>query len=264
MMDVLYLAGVDLGAEEAALDHHAAAEAGAAAGAPRQPGEVLDGDRLTQRLELLVKQCGVANIEPDAIKLMGMAVVERLRSVISALPRLAGHRLNSKRDLMANLDGGGVKITSDPRKTYRQQRAEAAKRATDEAAAAEAAAAEAAAAAAANSTGAPASSGGVPQHAQPTESQYHRDDARQLQSTLAHGAPTGAVKPAATVSVRDVLFLLESEPQSNRSRITQWWRCEGKPLPRYARRAARLFFSLDPAQKAAAPAPAASSETTSS
>ena len=38
----------------------------------------------------------------------------------------------------------------------------------------------------------------------------------------------------------DVLYVLDAEPQSCRSRVVQWWRCDNRPLKRYARRAARV------------------------
>jgi len=57
---------------------------------------------------------------------------------------------------------------------------------------------------------------------------------RQLSSLATHGAEGGATRPT-VVSLADVLYLLEREPQTSRSRVLQWWRCENKPLKRCAR-----------------------------
>ena len=44
------------------------------------------------------------------------------------------------------------------------------------------------------------------------------------------------------MSAVDVLYVIDSEPQSCRSRVVQWWRCDNRPLKRYARRAARVHL----------------------
>ena len=53
-------------------------------------------------------------------------------------------------------------------------------------------------------------------------------------------APTTPPPPPPQVSAVDVLYVIDAEPQSCRSRVVQWWRCDNRPLKRYARRAARV------------------------
>jgi hypothetical protein len=58
-------------------------------------------------------------------------------------------------------------------------------------------------------------------------------------SAAADGADRAAIDVTAHAS--DVLYVLENDAVSSRSRVVQWWRVNQGPLMRYARQSARLF-----------------------
>lgn len=148
---------------------------------------------------------------------MGMAVVERLRGVISALPRLSAQRSNSQRELLGVFEGGGFTITADPRKTYKQQQAEAIQRAAAEAAAVAAAAEPAAGTEQGSSGGA---SGNTP----PAGSQHLRDDARRLQ-TLTRTAPAAAAAVRPPTPIQSQARNRKSIPPNSAQPKSVLWQC---------------------------------------
>jgi hypothetical protein len=73
-------------------------------------------------------------------------------------------------------------------------------------------------------------------------------------ATTGAAAATGQVSGRAEAGSSDVLYVLDTEEVSSRSRVVQWWRCAQAPLARDARQSARLF-PPPPAQPPAADAP---------
>eukprot|EP00965_Chrysotila_dentata_P061464 2035685-Pleurochrysis_carterae.AAC.1 len=191
---------------------------------------------------------------------------ERLRSLLIAVRPVAVHRVNGNKEIFGK---DSVVPTTDPRKTWKQQQADAAARAAER----KGGSGDGGEEVGGKGDGGGGGGGGdgdggggdgdegtskrkgaSSQHTAGANSnkcgaRTQEEDERRLSSVKAdgdsakrkgEGKPTAA-KANAIVKVEDVLYLLEREPQSSRSRVVQWWRCEGRPLARYARRASRLF-----------------------
>lgn len=72
-----------------------------------------------------------------------------------------------------------------------------------------------------------------------------------LAAAAAEAAAANAARDAAAAAAEaarevvanaaDVLYVLDTDRQSSRSRVVQWWKCNNGPLVRYARQSARLF-----------------------
>jgi len=218
--DVLQQSGVDLAVEDAAMsvaDAVAEAQRNEAAAASEAHRPFVTGAELQSRLAELAGQFGLGAVQGQAADLMAAAVEERITSVVRALRGAAWHRHDGDRTRFGEQS---YHFTSNPRLPWRQRQV--------------AAAAPPAGAATAAAAGGGAAHGGAARGAAPMVS----EEERRLHAVVAAGLPRR--KAPVKVSAVDVLYVIDAEPQSCRSRVVQWWRCDNRPLKRYARRAARV------------------------
>ena len=174
---------------------------------------MFNGDVLKAKLDEICARYELSGgLGARTAQLVAVALQERVSTVLEALAAAGKGRANAARLAFGS---GGVVRSTDPKQSWKQQQAAAAQRAAERAAAAGAANGHAAAGDAAAGGGGASAGGG-----------------------------------AVAVSASDVLYVLDNEPQSSRSRVVQWWRCNAAPVAAHARQSTALFAPPPPTQGA--------------
>mmetsp|Transcript_20727 Transcript_20727/g.66889 ORF Transcript_20727/g.66889 Transcript_20727/m.66889 type:complete len:439 (-) Transcript_20727:119-1435(-) len=224
--DIFQVAGVDVSQEEEALggSRGGVADAAAAAVAEQPWGERVATEAMVGKLRGVCEQCGVQDVDGGAARLLSEGLGERLSLLLGALRPTAEHRAGTRKQCFGPRQ---FVVTLDPKVPWRQRVVAEARHAVRPVAGNEARQPPARRPPAA--APAVAAGGG-------------REEERVLSRlSVADGAAAPEPVAPTTVLASDVLHLLESERQTSRSRVLQWWRCAGKPLKRSARHAARLY-----------------------
>lgn len=230
--DIFQVAGVDMSQEEEALGASGFTAAGAAeAPVAEEPwADRIATASMRDRLRGVCQQCGVEGADEGATRLLAEGLGERLSGLLGTLRHLANHRTGAHKEMFGI---GAFRVSLDPKVPWR-------KRVADEARAA------------VQPVPPVQPRPRAPRPAQPSLADDERRMSQMAGLGAAAGGAGGGLGEAAggagggqkvSVTAADVLWQLEQEPQSGRSRVVQWWRCEGRPLRRYARRSARLYIA---------------------
>jgi len=225
--DIFQVAGVDMTKEEEALGVDPYAGGGipsAETAVAEQPwSERIATATMRERLRKLCQQSGISDVEDNAALLLAEGLGDRLSGLLASLRRQAGQRTNAHR---TKLGTDFFKVSLDPKTPWRRRIVEEIR-------------------AAVQPTQPPVPRLAAPSSRSDVMLSLAPDDLKHLSQMKSTGrSASGTVgSQEITVTMADVLCQLELEPQSGRSRVLQWWRCEGRPLRRYARRAARLYVS---------------------
>jgi hypothetical protein len=217
--DIFQVAGVDMFQEEEALAASGFTAPGESAVAEEPWADRISTSGMRDRLRAVCQQCGMDGADEGATRLLAEGLGERLSGLLGNLRHLANHRTGAHKELFGP---GAFRVTFDPKVPWRKRVADEARAAVQPVPPLP-----------------PRPAVRAPRPAQLA------DDERRMAQMAGLGPAAGGAGPGLPVSVTaaDVLFQLEQEPQSGRSRVLQWWRCEGRPLRRYARRSARLYIA---------------------
>jgi hypothetical protein len=246
--DIFQVAGVDMTQEEEALgtSGYAVSAPGAAPAVAEQPwAERIATTEMRERLKSVCGQCGVDGLDDGAMGMLAEGLGERLSGLLGTLRQLAEHRLGAHKELFGS---GAFRVSLDPKTPWRKRVADEARAAVQPVVPVP-----------------PRPAVRAPRASHPSRAEDERVMAQMVglapsaggaacgqgsyslvpAGAMAAGGAAGGHRAPSAVSVTaiDVLWQLEQEPQSGRSRVLQWWRCEGRPLRRYARRSARLYIA---------------------